>query len=68
VKAEGLHQRPEGTVSLQLCRRSDEGLEPKSSSAVQHFGQKPRLPDPSLAVDERDLARTLGGPEKKLDQ
>jgi hypothetical protein len=68
VKIEGLHQRPEGPVALQLRRRPDIGLEPKSSSAAQDFGHKPRLADPSLALDEADLARALGGSAEQLVQ
>jgi hypothetical protein len=54
--------------SLQLRRRPDEGLEPKPSRSVQDLSQKPRLSDPSLALDERDLAWALGGSEEKLGQ
>jgi hypothetical protein len=41
VKVKGLHQRPEWPFSLQLRRRPDEGLEPKSSGSVQDLSQKP---------------------------
>ena len=68
VKVEGFDQRPKGPVSLQLCRRSDVGLEPKSSGPVQHLSQKPGFPNPSLTLNERDLARALGGLMKQLDQ
>jgi hypothetical protein len=68
VEVERLHQRPEGPFSLQLRRRPDEGLEPKPSRSVQDLSQKPRLSDPSLALDERDLAWALGGSEEKLGQ
>jgi hypothetical protein len=68
VKVEGFHQRSEWPFPLQLRRRSDVGLKSKSSGSVQHLRQKPRLPDPSLALDERDLARALGGTDEKLDR
>ena len=65
AKVQGLDQRPEGPISIQLRRRPDVGLEPQSSGTLQDFSQKPRLTDPRLALDEADLAGAFGRPAEQ---